>query len=137
MRYNSRCRRGGGGFLYLSDGQGIMDRVVLFVETVDRGISSWIDGDLATIRYTFDGRCCDDVNILIVGADCGTNGTRNGGRRANVETKLPEMMLRVEFSMFRTTKDIETAEDREETDGAKIRFDGKVVFVSGNRRITV
>ena len=62
-----------------------MDRVVLFVETVDRGISSsWIDGDLATIRYTFDGRYGDDVNTLIVGADGGTNGTRNGGRRANV-----------------------------------------------------
>ena len=48
------------------------------------------------------------------------------------------MMLRVEFSMFRTTKDIETAEDREETaDGAKIRFDGKVVFVAGNSGITI
>ena len=53
------------------------------------------------------------MDIIVVDMDSGTNGTRNGGRRANIETKLPEVMLGVEFRMFGTTKHIEAAEDRE------------------------
>jgi hypothetical protein len=77
------------------------------------------------------------VDFIVIDMDSGTNGTGNGGRRANIETKLPEVMLGVEFRMFCTTKHIETAEDREETNSAKIGLDGKVVLVSGNGRFAI
>ena len=75
----------------MDDGQRIMDSVISFIETVDGSIGGWVNGDLTTIGNAFDGRGSNNVNFT-VDLDSSTYGTGNRRGRANIETKLPEIM---------------------------------------------
>ena len=114
----------------------ILDIGFFFVQTIERSIGRRLNGDLTSVGYTFDSRSSNDMYFTI-DEDSGTDGTGNGRRRTDIETKLPEVMLGLKFGILGTTEDIECAEDRKESNSAEIRFGFEVRFISCNGWITI
>ena len=76
---------------------------------------------MSTITHPFDGSGSDDVETFVY-QHSGSDGAWDSRRWSDVETQLPEIVLRVEFVVRGMSMDIENGENRQKSYHPKVRF---------------
>ena len=76
---------------------------------------------MSTITHPFDGSGSDDVETFVY-QHSGSDGAWDSRRWSDVETQLPEIVLRVEFVVSGMSMDIENGENRQKPYHPKVRF---------------